>query len=204
MRILATMLLHPIRVLHQGFAHDPAQLVFLERAFEDHDAILAGTPPSIPDPTVPPPGAILAPTIDDLHAWSWDGPSLQDGVVVDVEDIGIMLGIGLTRIADLVHLWVPFRRGTALYWPPDQLPAVVAWLDALFADPDIPLWFHNVMADVPWLRRIGFRVDGIAGDTMMMHHVAWPELPKGLQALATLYNGTPNWKWLMKEREEEK
>lgn len=202
MRVLAIGMLHPQRILNQGFAHDPAQLVYLERALAYHDDLLAGRQVEVRDPTQPPPGAILAPTMADLHAWA-RGP-LRAGVVVDVEDIGVMLGIGLTRVADLVHLWVPFRKGAELYWPADRLPSVVAWLDAILGDPTVPLWFHNVMADVPWLRRVGFKVDGIAGDTMMMHHVAWPELPKGLQALATLYEGTPNWKWLMKEREEEK
>jgi len=202
MKLLATGLLHPARILRNGFAHDPAQLVYLERALALHDDLLAGRPVEVRDPTQPPPGAILQPTMKDLHEWA-RGP-LRAGVVVDVEDIGVLLGVGLTRVADLVHLWVPIRRGAELYWPADRLPTVVAWLDAILSDPTIGKWFHNVMADVPWLRKWGFRVEGVAGDTMMMHHVAWPELPKGLQVLATLYSEAPNWKHLMQEREEEK
>src|SRR5690606_18143103 len=169
MKILGIGMLHPARVLRNGHAHDPAQLVYLERAFD----LLDDPAPQVCDPTVPPPGAILAPTMRDLIAWG-RGP-VRDGIVIDVEDVGVMLGIGLTRITDLVHLWVPFRRGADLYWDEATLPNVVAWVDAILGDPNIPKWFHNVMADVPWLVQIGFHVDGIAGDTMLMSHVAWPE-----------------------------
>jgi hypothetical protein len=65
-----------------------------------------------------------------------------------------------------------------------------------------PKVFHNGQAfDIPYLEDLGFEVNGYAGDTLLMAHLALPELPKGLQFLATLYCRLPMWKRLVEEEE---
>ena len=63
--------------------------------------------------------------------------------------------------------------------------------------------FHNgVVYDVPILRYLGFEVKGRLIDTLNLAHACYPELSKGLQFTATLYNWAPCWKRLTEEADE--
>jgi hypothetical protein len=149
------------------------------------------------------PGAILTPSLVDLDQWAMG--NLTEGVTCDIEDIGVMLGIGFCRIADEVPIWIPIRtQGGGMYWAADELPRVIDWIQWVLDT--IPLVMHNGQAaDVPWLARIGFTCAGYeqGADTMLMAHLALPELPKGLQFLSTLWCRMPNWKKLVKGADDD-
>lgn len=67
----------------------------------------------------------------------------------------------------------------------------------------MPKWFHNgLFFDIPLLRHNGYEVKGYAGDTLLMHHIAYPEIKKGLAYLSNLYLGAGRWKQLVAEQDE--
>ena len=48
----------------------------------------------------------------------------------------------------------------------------------------------------------GFTVQNYAFDTMLAQHIAYPELPKGLEFVANLYAGLGGWKKMVKTDSE--
>jgi len=68
---------------------------------------------------------------------------------------------------------------------------------------DIPKVGQNFLFDLQYLVRAGIRPKNCAHDTMLLHHVLYPELPKGLGFLASIYSNESAWKLLRKRGEEE-
>jgi uracil-DNA glycosylase family 4 len=58
----------------------------------------------------------------------------------------------------------------------------------------IPKVNQNIKYDWTVLERYGFQVKNIVGDTMLMAHTIYPELPKGLDFLASIYTDQPYYK----------
>jgi hypothetical protein len=80
----------------------------------------------------------------------------------------------------------------------------IAWTYGVLASPDIPKVFHNGQAyDIPLLIENGFDVGGYMGDTLLMAHCAYPEMPKSLEYLGVLYGKVPGWKHLTRDYEGE-
>jgi hypothetical protein len=203
-QLLIMGVLHPARILRGGYSLEPAQVAYLEHAWEVLAQVEQGQPPTLVDTTLPAPNAITSPGLSDLIRWS-QGP-LSEGISVDLECAGEHLrGVGFCRLADLTPLWVPFRRqGGGQYWPNrDQLLRAVEWMDGVLGSPDYTKWFHNCVFDVPYLRRLGFQVSNPIDDTMLLAHVYQPEMRKGLQWLATTHLRLPMWKALLEAEDEE-
>jgi hypothetical protein len=160
----------------------------------------------------PPAGAILRPSLSQLRQWSAslyaDG---YDALAIDIESAGdYLLCVGLTPMHFDTGgigptLCLPFRtQGGAQYWHTrSELVVAVELLGGWLADPSLTKVFHfGLLHDVPFLRRMGFDVEGRIVDTAAVSHTAYTELPKGLQFLATLYAGAPVWKRLVDEDDE--
>jgi len=68
-------------------------------------------------------------------------------------------------------------------------------LKRMFDDPEQPIVFHNMPYDVPVLRRhfeIEFEAD--CHDTLLLHHAAYPKLPKKLKQVASHKLPVEPWK----------
>lgn len=202
--VWALPILHPARILRGGWALEPAQRETLFRVRETLADLAAGQPPRHwLDTSVPPPGAILAPTLADLHRWC--AADLAQGIAIDIECAGdVLVGIGFTRVVDLVSLWVPFRRqGGGLYWSREDLPYAAWWCQLILASPWPKLWHNGLCFDIPYLIRTqGFVVEGPHTDTILLAHIHMPEMPKSLQYQATYHLGIPSWKQLSDVDEE--
>lgn len=203
--VYLTSTLHPSRILRSGYPHEPAQVEYLRRAWELLVCVEQGGTPTLIDTSEPPPHSIGAPGLSDLVRYRRG--DFSQGVAVDVEAAGdILRGIGFCRVSDLHSLWVPFwRAGGAQYWPTrTQARAAVEWCDELLGNPAVTKVFHNGLNyDIPvQLVEAGFRVEGPLVDTMLLAHVHQPEMPKGLQWLATTHLEVPSWKQLSKQAAE--
>ena len=64
---------------------------------------------------------------------------------------------------------------------------------------DVPKLFQNGLYDVQYLLREGFKLRGIAEDTMILHHALYPEMRKDLGFLGSIYTNEASWK-LMRPR----
>ena len=198
-------ILHPSFILRGQWGLEPAQIHYLKIAKE----VLAGTYPGIPDITCPPPGACIAPTLQDIHTFfHTERHLLTEGCAVDIECAGKhLMCVGFCRVIDRHILVVPFRREEShLCWTSySTLLEVIEVLYDYFLDPSLGKVFQNGQAfDIPYLNELGFPINGYVFDTMLAQHLIYPEMPKSLQFLGNLYLGMPRWKDSMDDEGEGK
>ena len=59
------------------------------------------------------------------------------------------------------------------------------------------------MYDLSYIYDAGINVRGLIEDTMLMHHVLQPELPKSLGFLASIYCNNPAWKHMRTQKKKD-
>lgn len=69
---------------------------------------------------------------------------------------------------------------------------------------EVPKLFQNGLYDIQYLLREGFRIRNAAEDTMIQHHALFPEMPKSLGFLGSIYTNESAWKLLRPRGEEDK
>lgn len=162
----------------------------------------------------------LAPTLDDLYDFErryMRGNSVDS---VDIETAnGEITCIGIAP--DPGHaIVVPFRtdpvafkhpsggartwRPTGNYWP-TLYEEVTAWkwVKRRLEDTNFEIVGQNWMYDLQYLLRYGIKPRRFSQDTMLMHHSAFPELPKHLGFLGSVYTNHPSWKMMAPRHNEE-
>ena len=78
------------------------------------------------------------------------------------------------------------------YWREEEEYEILKALDKLFQDPSVEKVAQNAPFDISVLEKeFGFVFRGPILDTMLMHHCVYPELPKGLDFLASIYTKYP-------------
>lgn len=130
---------------------------------------------------------------------AWDatgwlrGVGQEFGVVVDIEatfqDDIVCVGLWPLRGA-CVGICIPFRtKGGGFYWHEPDASEVKGALIALLEDARVPKVGQNFVGfDAPLLKRAwGVEVRGVLGDTMVGHHLVWPELPHSLAFLSSMF-----------------
>lgn len=109
-------------------------------------------------------------------------------IAVDIETGGIDGGIvrlGMATDYDAFSVpWTSSAQGVA---------------STMLRRPETAFLFHNAGFDVPRLELAGARVLGPIRDTMLAAALLQPDLPKGLNAAASLYLDGPRWKHLDEE-----
>lgn len=92
---------------------------------------------------------------------------------------------------------IPFIQNTKPYWNFPQYKAIKKALAQLLREGDII--GQNFHFDWSWLYQEGYEDINLVFDTMQAQHVAWPELPKSLAYMASIYTREPFWKDEAKE-----
>jgi len=101
--------------------------------------------------------------------------------------------IGIAKSAEDA-LCIPFIEHGQPYWSTFEEYAIWRALAQLF-ETDIPKIFQNGLFDCFWLWLHGIRVNmKNIWDTMLMFHLLYAELPKGLDTLCSLYTDLPYYK----------
>lgn len=143
----------------------------------------------------------IEPTLEDLEAWERI-LSGADVLSVDIETkIRQITTIGFapTRDAAFVFPFWDSRKPGGSYWP-DVASEVLAWqVVARLLASNIPKVFQNGLYDLQYLARMGFKVANVLRDTMIKHHALYPEMPKDLGFLGSIYTNEASWK-LLRER----
>ena len=205
-------ILHPGAVVRGQWSREPCQETYLRRLGQ---LVKGEIPMPETDISQPPPNTVLFPTLQDLEDFLKPLTEGEfDAVSIDIENAGphiicvgftqcSLRGLGDSNIGSTICLRFR-RRGGGLYWRTHQeLVSAVRWLFSILALDSIAKIFHGgVVYDVPVLQGLGFKVRGRLIDTMNLAHACYPELPKGLQFTATLYNWAPAWKRLTDEEED--
>lgn len=191
--VWVTVIKHPGGIVRGDYASEPQQYEYLKRArclaggsWEplDHDTLIGGV--------------LQHPTLVNLRSWFARVIEERPTLAVDIECAGPhLVCIGFYAVEQEGGIVVRFRGdGGVTLWG-DDLEEVVCWCYRVLADPTIPKWFHNGQAfDIPYLTYQGFRVEGYAGDTMLLQRYMFPEMEAALQSCAIFYCGIPAWKYL--------
>lgn len=147
---------------------------------------------------------IINPTLTELRDWV-KRPTRQLGVDTETKRGQIEM-VGLARSVDDAIV-VPFmdqRKPSGSYWPSAEDEAE-AWraLCFLLDNPAIGKVFQNGLYDVQYFIRRSPCRPTVTDDTMLLSHALFPELPKGLGFLGSLYSDEASWKlWRGQQSEE--
>lgn len=121
----------------------------------------------------------------------------------DIETAGstqiTCVGFSPSPSLSLVIPFVDNRQLNGSYWPTlHQERLAWIWVRRFLEhidNPTIRLIGQNTLYDINWLwTLLGIRPRNYAGDTMLKHHVLYPELKKSLAFLGSIYTDEPAWK----------
>jgi len=108
---------------------------------------------------------------------------------------GQITSIAFATQRDLA-MTIPFwdrRKDGWSYWT--ELEELTIWeLIAGLLSSHPRVLFQNGLYDVQYLWRIGIPVPGFSEDTMLLHHSRFPELPKSLEFMGSIYTNERSWK----------
>lgn len=143
---------------------------------------------------------LVSPTLPEIKDWmTRPAPAYAVDIETTHQQI-TMVGFARSRRDALV---IPFfdRETFENYWPTVG-EEVEAWncVRALLARPE-PKIFQNGLYDLSYLVRMGFRPVNCLHDTMLLHHSLFPEMPKGLAFMGSIYTNEAAWK-LMRQRDD--
>ena len=151
----------------------------------------------------------INPTLQDMA--DWFAPHFAASMVaVDIETVpalGHVTCIGFAASTSEA-LAVPFWLGDTSdrhYWP-TQDHEIAAWRQIknfLELSPSAKL-FHNGIYDLQYIVRMGIRPRNCIEDTMLWHHSLYPEMPKKLGFLGSIYTDNVAWKLLNAKHGEDK
>ena len=115
------------------------------------------------------------------------------------------VGFGQGDKLGIVFPFTDSRKPNGNYWenPQDEIHA---WecIKKICKNPRIKKTLQNGVYDIQWLWRIcNIPVLGFEDDTMLMHHCLFPEMPKSLGFLGSIYTNEASWKLMRKYSEKE-
>ena len=143
-----------------------------------------------------------SPTIGDVQQYL-AAMAPAKPLAVDIETrLGQITEIGFAQDPTLA-LVVPFIRGFKdHYWGSlGEEVAALRLVRAILSHP-CPKVFQNGLYDIQYIWKTwGFPPRNCVEDTMIRHHSLFPELPKGLGFLGSIYTDEPAWKIMRNKKD---
>lgn len=134
----------------------------------------------------------------------------QSKLSLDIETIPVakqITCVGFGIGSDLAYVF-PFtdkEKESGNYWD-NPLDEIHAWnvVKQVCKNRAIKKVLQNGLYDIQWLWRVcNIPVLGFEDDTMILHHCLYPELPKGLGFLGSIYTNEGSWKLMRRFEEKE-
>lgn len=148
---------------------------------------------------------LINPTLSELRQWVAE-PTQVLGVDTETLKGQIeMVGLARSRSDAIVVPFIDSRKAGWSYWPSAEDEAE-AWrcLCFLLDNPGIKKVFQNGLYDLQYFIRKSPCRPTVSEDTMLLSHALFPELPKGLGFLGSLYTDEASWKlWRGQQAQEE-
>jgi len=129
---------------------------------------------------------LINPTLDDAVSFL---DSLGDPVSVDIETRGRDVVCVALSDDPSRAICIPFTDGRL---GPTELVYLWRRLDGIFRTRGII--GQNIQFDVSRLERLGFQIERIVFDTMLAHHLLYPEFPHDLGFITSIYTEEPYYK----------
>lgn len=136
----------------------------------------------------------IGPTYNEVMAYL-DEMYNAEYVSFDIETRGLtIVCIGLSDRPDRA-ICIPFFRGLNPYWSLEESGAIWRRICEVLENPKSKKVAQNAQYDILYLARfMGINVQNLWMDTMVAHHEVYPELPRGLDYLASIYTDEPYYK----------
>lgn len=145
----------------------------------------------------------INPTLEEVRTWL-RAPTWRLGVDTETKIKQIEM-VGLARSASDAIIIPLFdtRFPDGSYWSAEDEREIWQLLRWRLEDPKIEKVFQNGLYDLQYfVRRSPIRPRGCTEDTMLLHHALFPEMPKGLGFLGSIYTNEASWKmWRGREQE---
>lgn len=93
-------------------------------------------------------------------------------------------------------LVIPFwdkRKPDYSFWSLHNESLIWSFVDQILSKHKCVL-FQNGLYDTQYIWKMGIAVPGFTEDTMLLHHSLYPELPKSLEFLGSIYSNELSWK----------
>jgi DNA polymerase-1 len=136
------------------------------------------------------------PTFNQAIQWIDDIIASRKEYCVDIETgkkFHFISCIGLAK-SDTETMCIPFIANKGSYWSEREEYEIWKRL-AVLLESDIPTIYQNGLFDMFWLTLHGIKVNAHnVWDTMLMFHLLYAELPKGLDTLCSIYTDLPYYK----------
>lgn len=134
----------------------------------------------------------------DQIGWFCDRIATHNYIwTLDIETRGgsiACVGLGCIDEFNYIHaICIPFQTTTGPYWESASVEFEV-WKCIYQAMDNPNLVGQNIMFDLDHLSDYGLYPVGVRMDTMLAHHVLYPELPKGLDMLTMRFTRIPYYK----------
>jgi uracil-DNA glycosylase len=139
----------------------------------------------------------LAPDLADIEEFFTRFLVPSDLITLDIETAAGQItefGASADSERSICIPFVDYRRVDRCFWP--QLSAEVAawqWVQRICSLPQ-PKLFQNGPYDMFYLTKAGFSMNNYREDTRLLHHALYPELPKSLEYMGSVYCHQGPWK----------
>lgn len=186
---------HPASILRGGYRNRPLAII---------DLVKAAGQSATSTLDLPRRELWLNPTLEDMEHFKIQHLSNALWIAIDIETSkGEITSIAFAPSPRL-GICVPFVVDGRSYWPTtsDEV-AAWQWVKAICAS-TTPKILQNGLYDLQWLWvKRGIPVRNYLHDTRLMHHALFPELPKSLGFMGTLWENEQAWKqWSQRHSEK--
>lgn len=176
--------IHPAALM-RDWSSRPLVLFDLERVREESAS---------PEISLPNPVLKINPNFEEIRAALHEMQS-ADHLAFDIETYnGVPSCIGFSPRPGYA-ICIPFCRGSKSLWTLSEEAQILRWIQSLLAHPHPKKIAQNIMFDASVLyTTLGIHIENFWMDTMVCHHCVYPELPKGLDTLCSIYTRHPYYK----------
>jgi len=152
------------------------------------------------NPYVPPTRFNIDPTFDECMEFLRSTPPR---VALDIETVENSIRCVGFAWSKYEAISIPLTKGYAHAWTVDQELELMDAMAKFLANPHIEKIIQNLTYEwTVMTREYGLRIENCIQDTMLAHHLLYPELPKGLDFQCSIYTEHPmywsydsgNWK----------
>lgn len=149
---------------------------------------------------------LVDPTFPEVMEWL-DIAEKVGKISIDVETKGRQITVIGFAYSPSELICIPFYDSRKpyqgySYWPKEEEVAIRLRIQRLLACPNIKI-FQNGLYDIQYLLREGFRPNlSSMEDTMLQHHALYPEMPKSLGFLGSIYTNEASWKILRRRKSD--
>ena len=149
---------------------------------------------------------LVNPTLEEIDQWITQFALFSPVLGVDIETTKGQIDMIGFASSPFHAITIPFITPKNLgqnYWSSVE-EEIAAWnfVQRLLLLPAKKV-LQNGLYDMQYIIKMGLQLRNVAEDTMLLHHALFPELPKGLGFLGSIYTDEAAWKLLNRGKHEE-